>query len=400
MTAVALPPTADAATVPNYNNHRRRVGMMVLAGLFVIAGCLWLAYWLMWGRFEAYTDDAYVHGNVVQVAPQVSGTVTSILTDDTQLVFQNQELVTLDSADTTLAFQHAKAKLAQTVRQVKQYFEMRDAAKAVLVLREAALVKAKRDLERRQGLVRAKAISKEEKEHYRIAFVMARARYNDAFHQLQRAESLVANTTVATHPLVKLAKANLRKAYLDLQRTRIRAPATGYIAKRSVEVGQQVTRSTPLLAIIPLGEVWVEANFKESQLDPIRLKQPVTLYADAYPGVAYHGIVEGLSMGTGSVFSLLPPQNATGNWIKIVQRLPVRIRLDPKEVAHYPLRLGLSMRVTVDVHHQEGPRLSMTPKTEVQYSTPIYDAELAPTKLLINRIIEENTVFSTAPQRA
>jgi len=364
--------------------------MLILSAFFLTIFIIWLIYWVIWGRFKEYTNDAYVGGNVVSVMPQISGTVVEINTDDTQLVTKGQVIVKLDTADTDIALQRAEANLAQTIRQVRQYFENVERAEANLILRGADFIKAKEDMHRRIGLVGERAISREEMQHYTTREQVAKASYDYALHSLRSALSLVENTHIYTHPLVERAKSVMRKAYLDTVRTTILAPATGYVAKRSVQVGQQVTPNTLLLAIIPLNEIWVDANYKESQLSNIRIDQPVTLYADTYGGKTFHGKVLGLTPVTGASLSLLPPQNATGNWIKIVQRLPVRIHLDINELKNTPLLIGLSMEVTVNTHKRDGNRLAKMSSAKPIYTTTIYNNQLAQVNLKINEILVNN----------
>ncbi len=370
--------------------HRRKVAMLVLGGVFLFIALVWGLYWLIWDRFAVYTDDAYVQGNLVQLMSQVPGKVIEINTDYTYLVEQGQVLVKLDPVDRQIALQYAKATLAQTVRAVRQQFENAKKAQATLILRNADLMKAQLDLKRRTGLLGERAISRETLQHYQTSFTVAKAQYDDALHSLRAAMAIVENSHLYTHPDVERAKANLKTAYLNLQRTTIVAPVTGFVAKRTVQIGQQVALNTPLLAIVPLNEVWVDANYKETQLSKLRINQPVTLYADAYDDVTYHGRVVGLNAGTGASFSLLPPQNATGNWIKIVQRLPVRISLDPKELRKYPLLVGLSMRVTVDVHDTSGPRLAALPTKKIIYATDVYANQLADADSVISTILQDN----------
>jgi len=372
-------------------HHNRTIGLLLLSSIFLFISIIWFFYWLLWDRFEVYTDDAYVNGNIVQLMPQVPGTVIAINADDTQLVIQGQTIIKLDPADRNIALQHAQSMLAQTVRQVRQYFENAQRAQSTLVLRNADLLKAQLDLKRRLKLVGKSAVSLEEFQHYQTAVTSAQARYDYALHNWRSAQALVENSHLYTHPLVERAKANFKTAYLNVQRTTILAPTTGYIAKRSVQVGQQVKLDTPLLAIVPLREIWVDANYKESQLKSLRIGQPVLLHADAYPRVTYHGKVYGLNAGTGSVFSLLPPQNATGNWIKIVQRLPVRIVLDPVELKNYPLQLGLSMRVTTYIRHLNGQRLAQEAAKKPLYVTTVYAQQLAQANAWIERTLQENS---------
>lgn len=377
--------------------RKRKLAMLTLGSIFLFLGFIWLIYWLIWGRFHIYTDDAYVNGNMVQLMSQVPGTVIEISTDDTYLVEKGQAIIKLDPADMQIALEKARANLAQTVRLVKQDFEQAEQAQALLILRHADLMKAQADLKRRTGLIGEKAISREELQHYQTTVTTTQAQYNDALHHLRAILALVENSHLYTHPLVETAKANFRKAYLDSARTTILAPVTGYVAKRSVQVGQEIASHTPLLAIIPLDNVWVDANYKESQLSPLRIGQPVTLYADAYDNITYHGKVVGLNAGTGASFALLPPQNATGNWIKIVQRLPVRISLDTEELKKAPLQLGLSMRVTVDTHHKQGQRLAAIAEQKPLYVTDIYAKQLDHANQEIEAILKNNAADSYVP---
>lgn len=371
--------------------RKRKKAMFILGGLFLLIALLWFIYWLIWGRFELYTDNAYVNGNMVQLMPQIPGTVIAIYTDETQLVAKGQNLIKLDPTDYAVALQKAKADLAQTVRQVRQYFENAAQAKQNVILDKANLIKAQLDLKRRAGLVGNRAVSPEELQHYKTALEAAQASHDLSLHQLDAALALVEGAHLYTHPLVEAAKANLKMAYLNFRRTTVVAPISGYIAKRSIQPGQQVSMSSAMLAIIPLNDTWVDANYKESDLNNIRVGQPVTLYADAYPGITYHGKIVGLNAGTGSAFALLPPQNATGNWIKIVQRLPVRIHLDPKELQKNPLQLGLSMRVTIDIHNLNGSRLARPAEPGFKYQTHVYKEQLAEVEPIINQILHANS---------
>jgi membrane fusion protein (multidrug efflux system) len=378
--------------------HKRKVAITTMTAAFLLIGVVWLLYWLVWGQFQEYTDDAYVNGNMVFLMSQIPGTVTEINIDDTQLVTEGQTIIKLDPTDTDVALQHATAALADAVRQVKQIFENTQQAEATLILRKADLVKAQLDLKRRKALVGMSAVSHEEFQHYQTDVDTAEAQYNVALHHLRSTQAMIYNTRLYTHPLVEQAKANFKKAYLDAQRVEIRAPVTGYIAKRSIQVGQRITAQTSMLAIIPLNDIWVDANYKESQLNHLRIGQHVTLYADAYPDVTYHGKVFGLNAGTGSAFSLLPPQNATGNWIKIVQRLPVRIWLDPKELKDHPLQIGLSMRVTTHVFHKKGPMLAQKSGVKPLYNTTIYAQQIANVNTLIDKILKANAPDQPSPR--
>jgi membrane fusion protein (multidrug efflux system) len=392
-------PTQNGGPTPT-TRYRRKIAMLTLGAIFLLIGLIWLLYWLIWGRFAIYTDDAYVNGNMVQIMAQVPGTVVAINTDDTQLVMQNQVILKLDPDNTNILLQRAEAALAETVRQVRQIFENAQRAQASLTLRKADLKKAQLDMQRRTKLVGESAVSREEFQHYQTAVKTAQAEYDYALHNLYAMQALVENSHLYTHPLVERAKANFRIAYLNAQRTTVVAPVTGYIAKRSVQVGQQVSVNTPLMAIVPLREVWVDANYKESQLQDLRIGQPVTLSADAYPDMTFHGKVFGLNVGTGAAFSLLPPQNATGNWIKIVQRLPVRIWLDPEELKKRPLQLGLSMRVTTNIHNINGNMLAQKAEKKPLYTTDVYAQQLAQANTLINKILQENSPDMYLPRMA
>jgi membrane fusion protein (multidrug efflux system) len=383
-------PKQSVGSTPE-TRRKRKLAIIILGSIFLILGLIWLIDWFIWGRFEVYTDDAYVNGNIVQLMPQVPGTVVAINTDVPYLVLEGQPMIKLDPTDMEIALDHAKSALALTVREVRQSFERAREAQASMMLRNADLMKAKLDLKRRIGLVREKAISREELHHYQTAVNVAQAQYSYSLHHLQSALSVIENAHLYTHPSVERAKATLRKAYLNVVRTIIYAPVTGYVAKRSVQVGQQVNVDTPMLAIVPFNEVWVEANYKESQLSPLRMGQPVTLYADAYENVTYHGKIIGLTPGTGAAFSLLPPQNATGNWIKIVQRLAVRVALDQNELKKYPLQIGLSMRVTTNIYGKNDRRLAGTEKQIPVYKTTIFTQQLAKANALIKQILVENS---------
>jgi len=372
-------------------HHTRQSILLTLTCFFLTIGFLWFFYWLIWDRFFVFTDDAYVNGNIIQLMPQISGTVVGVYTDNTQLVVQKQSLVKLNVVDQAIALQQAKANLAITIRQVRQYFANAQQAYQSLMVRKENLLKSKQDLDRRANLVAKHVISKEELQHYKIQWDNAKAQYQAGFQQLESALALIQNAHLYSHPLVERAKANLKKAYVNLQRTTILSPATGIVAKRTVQVGDQVNPTTPLLVIIPLYNVWVEANYKESQLSRIRIGQPVILSADAYPGVVYHGKVVGWTPGTGNVFALIPPQNATGNWIKIVQRLPIRISLDPKELNDHPLPLGLSMRVTINTHNLQRPMLPQTVTLDSVETTSAYIDELKGAETLINSILRANS---------
>ena len=382
-----------ATTSPNgAGNGKRRRALTILLLIVVVSLIAWLAYYLLYARWHQDTDDAYVQGNVVAVVPQTAGTVISIDADDGDRVEAGQALVHLDPNDAQVAYDQAVANLAGTVRQVRGYFSNVDAGQAELRARQVAVQQARADVQRRQGLVASGAVSREELAHARDVLAAAEAALGTAQGNLSRSRALVDATTVREQPQVEAAASQLRQAYLNLQRSAIVAPITGYVAKRQAQLGQRVQPGSTLMTVVPLEQVWVEANFKETQLAQMRIGQPVELHADLYgDDIEYTGKVASLGLGTGSAFSLLPAQNASGNWIKIVQRVPVRIEVDSKQLAEHPLRLGLSMHADVSVRDQSGPVLAQPRKSgEPRFATAAYRKQLDDANTLIVKIIEQN----------
>ncbi|HLI18333.1 MAG TPA: EmrA/EmrK family multidrug efflux transporter periplasmic adaptor subunit [Rhodanobacteraceae bacterium] len=372
--------------------NRRRWLLRGLVALIVVVAIIWALYHFLVGRWYEGTDDAYVDGNVVQITPQVPGTVISIGADDNDYVREGQTLVKLDPSDANVKLAQAEAALAQTVRKVRGLYSSVHTSKADVAAREAVVQQARADYQRRKGLASSGAISAEELAHARDALTTAESALAAAQAQLAASNALVSDTKITTQPDVNAAAAAVRAAWLNDQRTTIVAPVSGYVAKRTVQVGQRVQPGTPLMAVVPLHDVWVDANFKETQLTDMRIGQPVTLTSDVYGGsVTYHGHIAGLGIGTGSAFSLLPAQNASGNWIKIVQRLPVRIALEPKELEKHPLRIGMSMNVSVNLHNQSGPILSKTPPQHPVFDTDVFAHSKAEADALIAKIIQENS---------
>ncbi|MGO4414140.1 membrane fusion protein, multidrug efflux system [Cupriavidus sp. OV038] len=384
------------------NNGKRRRLLVALTAAVVVAGLGYGLYWGVYARHFENTDDAYVAGNVVQVTPLVGGTVISITADDTQLVTAGQPLIQLDRADSQVAMEQAEAQLAQAVREVRTLYVNNGSLSANVAMRQADVAKARDDLRRRQAIAGSGAVSNEEISHAQTGLKAAESALLAAQEQLASNKVLTDQTTVEKHPNVQRAAANLRSAYLAFARSTMPAPVTGYVAKRSVQVGQRVSPGTPLMAVVPLDQVWVDANFKEVQITHMRIGQPVELEADVYGSkVKYTGHVAGFSAGTGSAFSLLPAQNATGNWIKVVQRLPVRIALDPQQLKDHPLRVGLSMNVTVDVRKEEGGAM-LSASAAKPLQTDVYDKVAQDADELIAKIISLNNGgrTSAAPQAA
>ena len=345
----------QASAAETAAKSRRRRKLIALAAAVVFGSAGYGTWWETVGRHYQTTDDAYVDGDQVQITSEVPGTVVALNADDTQSVQDGQTLLKLDPADAEVAMGNAEANLGRAVRQVRTQFATAEQLRAQIADREIALKRVQDDYRRRSGLVQDGAVSSEELSHTHDDIVQMQAALNEARQQLNATLAQIDGTMVDDHPQVLAAEAAVRDAALALRRTEIKAPLAGVVARRSVQVGQRVAAGTPLMAVVPLEDVWVDANFKEVQLEDMRVGQPVELRADLYGhSTVYHGKLVGLAAGSGNAFALLPPQNASGNWIKIVQRLPVRVALDPQELKAHPLRVGLSMSVTVNIHDTSG----------------------------------------------
>ncbi|MGA8786870.1 MAG: HlyD family efflux transporter periplasmic adaptor subunit [Polaromonas sp.] len=406
--------TAAPLQAPAGNSTRKKA-LTALASVVVVAALGWAAYeYLVASHYES-TDNAYVQGNVIQITPQIGGTVMAIMADDTDFVKAGQPLVQLDPADAKVALDQAEAALAQAVRQVRTLYANNGTLSAQIALRDADVVKAQSDiarasddLNRRQSLTGNGAVSKEELNHAQTqlanaksALAAAQAGVVAAREQLGSNQALTEGTSIEQHPSVQVAAAKVREAFLATQRAALKAPVDGYVAKRTVQLGQRVAAGTPMMAIIPLNQVWVDANFKEVQLRNIRIGQPVTLVADLYgKKVGYKGTVAGLGVGTGAAFSLLPAQNATGNWIKVVQRVPVRIALDPKQLSEHPLRVGLSMDAEVDVQNKDGKALADAPRDAALAHTQAFAARDDAANEEVRRVIVANAGKAGAAAKA
>jgi membrane fusion protein (multidrug efflux system) len=370
---------------------RRKLWLAIVVGLVLAVGAGFGAYWATVLRYYQSTDDAYVNGNVVQITPQISGTVVSIGADDTQFVKAGQPLVRLDQADAKVALDQAEAQLARTVREVRNLFATSGQLQAAVAVRQTDLNQAQSDLARREQLAKSGAVSGEELQHARDGVKAAQSALLAAQQQLIGNRARVDHTTLDDHPDVRNAAAAVRNAYLNYTRTVLPAPVSGFIARRNVQLGQRVGPGATLMAVVPLDQVWVDANFKEPQLSGMRIGQPVTLTADLYgSSVEYHGKVAGFGAGTGSAFSLLPAQNATGNWIKIVQRVPVRIALDPHEITVHPLQIGLTMKVEVDVRNNTGARLPQLANNQAGYVTDVFQSTDQSADARVREIVAAN----------
>jgi membrane fusion protein (multidrug efflux system) len=370
---------------------KRRRTLLIILLVFVLAGVAWVLLWLLvFSRREA-TDNAYVGGNQVAISAQVPGTVVAILADDTQHVEAGQVLVKLDSTDASVRLSQARSALAQAVRQVRQQTDSATGSDAAVVARQIDLKKAETDLKRRLPLVAQQAEAPETIQHLRDTVAQAHAALASAEAQASAEHAAVEGTDIANNPAVLQARANFRAAWVAAQRNAIYAPVSGYVAQRSVQVGNSVQAGQQLMSVLPLHDLWIDANFKESQLRHIRIGQPAKIEADIYGGsVDYHGKVIGLGAGTGSVFSLLPAQNATGNWIKVVQRVPVRIALDNRELDQHPLRIGLSSDVTVDISDDRGAVLAPQTEHPPVAETTVYEQMASKADAEADQVIRAN----------
>jgi len=372
------------------SSNPRRFWFLVLGAVVLVCAIGYGVYWLLYSRYFESTDDAYVAGNVVAITSKENATVLALHVDNTQTVKRGQLLIEMDPAIATVNLQAAQANLARMVRSVKAQFSKSDSGTAQLSQARVALAQAQDDYQRRQKAFATQSVSGEELAHARDAVAAAQAVVSSAQGGLAQSNASIEGTDIAHNPDVMSAEAQLRTAAIVYGHMRLIAPLDGVIAQRTVQAGQQVAAGTPLMAVVPLSNVWIDANFKEVQLARMRVGQPVSVKADIYGGsVTYHGHVEGLGAGSGSAFALLPPQNASGNWIKIVQRVPVRIALDPAELKDHPLRVGLSVAVDVDVRDESGSLVtsSVGPGTTRadtgEDSGPVADAMIA-------RILKEN----------
>lgn len=374
----------------NKKGKRNRI-LILLTLLFVIIGIIYGSYWFLVLRHFEETDDAYVAGNQVQIMSQVSGSVTKVWADNTDYIQKGDVLVTLDQTDAQQAFEKAQTTLASSVRQMRQLMINNKQLQANIEIRKTTLSQAQTDLNRRIPLGSANLIGREELQHARDAVTSAQAALNVAIQQYNANQAMILGSTLEEQPTVRQAATDVRNAWLALQRTKIVSPMSGYVSRRSVQPGAQISPTTPLMAVVPASNLWVDANFKETQLAHMRIGQPVTVISDIYgDDVKYTGKVVGLDMGTGSAFSLLPAQNATGNWIKVVQRLPVRIELDADQLAKHPLRIGLSTLVKVDTSNRDGQMLANQIRTSPVYESNAREISLDPVNKLINDIAQAN----------
>jgi membrane fusion protein, multidrug efflux system len=398
---------------------KRRKILLLIGGVVTLVLLSAFVWWFFIGQWRTNTDDAYVGGNIISVMPLTGGTVIAIYGDTTQAVTEGQLLVQLDNSDTRLQLDSAEAALASAVREVRGMYATNEGnlpllaqrradlarAQAELASSEATLEQAEAEYKRRFALAQQNFVSPENVQIALTARDAARAQHDAATHAVHASSAAIEqtidqsgvsrarvdHTSIENHPSVRAAAVHVREAALALARTRVLAPSSGQVAKRSVQIGERVTAGAALMAIVPLDKVWLDANFKETELSEVRIGQSAALTSDFYgSSVVFHGKVQGLAPGTGSAFSLLPAQNATGNWVKIVQRVPVRIALDANELQAHPLRIGLSMDATIDTHDRSGPALTTLPESRAIASTEMYAQNLKAADARVAQIIADN----------
>jgi len=395
--------------VTNRNKHPRNFGfqqrrqhrtfrLWLVTGFAALIGLVYLAYWWHFARRFVVTNDAYVTGNLAPLKSQTSGTVVDVKVDNTQYVHQGDVLLKLDGLQAQVALEQAIANLADSVRQVETLFSQADVLRQKLAAKEAILKRGQSDLYRYRSVAADGVVSAQQIEDSEFQVGEQEAEVRQIRAELAGAEALIQNTSPTDNPKVLLAAAALKQAYLDNARQQIVAPISGFVAKRSIQPGEQVKPEMPLMAIVPLDYLWIEANFLENELANVRPGQPVEITVDLYGSdVVYHGEVQGFAPGTGSVFGLLPPDNATGNYIHIVERVPVRIGLKPEELQAHPLRPGLSALVKIDT--SKAALSVLQPLTTIPkdaYKTEVYDRQLDGADAMINKIIEHNRFNATA----
>jgi len=379
------------SAAPAPGNGKRTKILILIAVIFIVLGALWGAYWLLVLSKREQTDDAYVNGNKVVISAQISGTVVAVLADDTQLVEAGKVLVRLDPVDAQTSLSRAASALAQAVRQVRQEKSTADQYDSVIETRKLELARAQADLAKREPLLADKAIAPEEVRHARESVDLARAALTQALGQSTAAHALVDGAQVEDNPAVLQAKSAYRDAWIAAQRNAVVAPVTGFVAERSVQLGQHIQAGQALMTVIPLNALWVDANFKEVQLRHLRIGQPAQVRSDLYGGsFIFHGRVSGMSAGTGAAFALLPAQNASGNWIKVVQRVPVRIEIDAADLKNSPLRVGLSATVTVDTTNRDGPVLATSAAAKPVGDTEVYTQDLDKASAEADAVVRRN----------
>ena len=383
---------SDTQNSSNNKSQQRKKGLSIFILLLLLIAIGSAAYWFFFVKGFEETEDAYVSGNQVMVSSQVAGNISKINVDNMDPVQAGDVLLELDDTNAKLSFEQAKSNLANAVRQVTQLNYTVKQLKSAVRANEITLAQAQGNLNRRVQLVKDGAIDKESFQHAKEAVELAKANLTTAQNQLEANQALLLDGPLSEQPQIQSAVSNLKQAWLNLERTKIRSPIKGYVARRNAQVGQAVSVGGALMAVVNTDQMWLDANFKETQLTHMRIGQPVEIHFDLYgKDKTFNGKVVGIEMGTGSAFSLLPTQNATGNWIKVVQRVPVRIQLDPQQLAENPLRIGLSATVKVNVSDGQGETLRNPAPTTTLYSTNVLQYDESAVNNLIESIIRDNS---------
>ena len=382
----------DTQNSSNNKSQQRKKGLSIFILLLLLISIGSAAYWYFFIKGFEETEDAYVSGNQVMVSAQVAGNISKINVDNMDPVQAGDVLLELDDTNAKLSFEQAKSNLANAVRQVSQLNYTVKQLKSAVRANEITLAQAQGNLNRRVQLVKDGAIDKESFQHAKEAVELAKANLTTSQNQLEANQALLLDGPLSEQPQIQNAVSNLKQAWLNLERTKIRSPIKGYVARRNAQVGQAVSVGGALMAVVTTDQMWLDANFKETQLTHMRIGQPVEIHFDLYgKDKTFNGKVVGIEMGTGSAFSLLPTQNATGNWIKVVQRVPVRIQLDPQQLAENPLRIGLSATVKVNVTDSQGETLRNQAPTATLYSTNVLQYDESAVNNLIESIIRDNS---------
>ena len=376
----------------NNKSQQRKKGLSIFILLLLLIAIGSAAYWFFFIKGFEETEDAYVSGNQVMVSAQVAGNISKINVDNMDPVQAGDVLLELDDTNAKLSFEQAKSNLANAVRQVSQLNYTVKQLKSAVRANEITLAQAQGNLNRRVQLVKDGAIDKESFQHAKEAVELAKANLTTSQNQLEANQALLLDGSLSEQPQIQGAVSNLKQAWLNLERTKIRSPIKGYVARRNAQVGQAVSVGGALMAVVTTDQMWLDANFKETQLTHMRIGQPAEIHFDLYgKDKTFNGKVVGIEMGTGSAFSLLPAQNATGNWIKVVQRVPVRIQLDPQQLAENPLRIGLSATVKVNVTDSQGKTLRDQAPATTLYSTNVLQYDESAVNNLIESIIRDNS---------
>ena len=382
----------DTQNSSNNKSQQRKKGLSIFILLLLLISIGSAAYWYFFIKGFEETEDAYVNGNQVMVSAQVAGNISKINVDNMDPVQAGDVLLELDDTNAKLSFEQAKSNLANAVRQISQLNYTVKQLKSAVRANEITLAQAQGNLNRRVQLVKDGAIDKESFQHAKEAVELAKANLTTSQNQLEANQALLLDGPLSEQPQIQSAVSNFKQAWLNLERTKIRSPIKGYVARRNAQVGQAVSVGGALMAVVTTDQMWLDANFKETQLTHMRIGQPVKIHFDLYgKDKTFDGKVVGIEMGTGSAFSLLPTQNATGNWIKVVQRVPVRIQLDPQQLAENPLRIGLSATVKVDVSDSQGETLRNQAPTTTLYSTNVLQYDESAVNNLIESIIRDNS---------